>query len=84
MKNNYPRNASLQIALATLWLVGSGSVPISHLQAQPAPPPPATASDASTIPPSAVTPPPSIVPNSPLAQVIQLVQAGVDQGVIFI
>jgi Family of unknown function (DUF6600) len=64
-------------------LMGGFSVQDSSAQTQPAPPPnadlvsaaPDNASTASTLPPD-------IDPDSPLAQVVRLVQAGVEQGVI--
>ena len=81
MKTLFFRRTTLGIVLATLWLASDCSVQFSNAQAQPAPPA-STTTDASTVPPPNVTPPPSILPNSPLAQVIKLVQAGVDQNVI--
>ena len=64
-------------------LIGVLSVQNSNAQTQPAPPPntdlaPAAPDNAST----AGTLPPDIDPDSPLAQVIRLVQAGVEQSVI--
>jgi hypothetical protein len=81
MKTLLFRKTTLRIVLATLWLASDYSVQFSKAQAQPAPPAPTTADAAAARPPS-VTPPPSILPNSPLAQVIKLVQAGVDDSVI--
>ena len=69
------------IALAALWLASDHCAQLSNAQAQPAPPPP-TAADVSAVPPPSVAPPPSILPTSPLAQVIRLTQAGVDESVI--
>ena len=63
--------------------MGDLSVQNSNAQTQPAPPPntdliPAAPDNTST----ASTLPPDIDPDSPLAQVIRLVQAGVEQSVI--
>ena len=82
MKTRFFRKSTLGIALAALWLASDHSAQLSNTQAQPAPLPP-TAADASAVPPASVAPPPSILPTSPLAQVIKLVQAGVDESVIF-
>lgn len=79
MKTNLFRKSTLGIALAGLWLASDHSTQLSNVQAQPAPPPPTIAA---AVPPASVAPPPSILPNSPLAQVIRLVQAGVDESVI--
>ncbi len=81
MKTNFFKKSTLGIALAALWLVSDRPVQLSSAHAQPAPPPPAAAAD-SAVPPAGVAPPPNILPNSPLAQVIRLVQAGVDESVI--
>jgi len=81
MKTYFFRKSIVGIALAALWLAGSDSAQFSKAQAQPAPPPP-TAADVAAVPPPSVTPPPTIFPTSPLAQVIKLVQAGVDGSVI--
>ena len=81
MKTLFFRRNTLGIALAALWLASDCSVQLSNVQAQPAPPPP-TATDTSAVPPASVAPPPNISPNSPLAQVVRLVQAGVDESVI--
>jgi len=54
----------------------------SNAQAQPAPPASTADADVSAVPPASVTPPPNILPNSPLAQVIRLVQANLDESVI--
>jgi len=80
MKTLFFRTTTLGIALAALWLVSNYSARLSNVQAQPAPPP--TDTGASAVPPASVTPPPNISPNSPLAQVVRLVQAGVEQSVI--
>ena len=81
MKTRFFRKTTLGIALAALWLASDYSVQLSNAQAQPAPPPPAGA-DASAVPPASVTPPPNLVPGSPLAEVIKLVQSGVDESII--
>ena len=81
MKIHFFRKSTVGIALAALWLASDHSAQLSNAQAQPAPPPPAAA-DVSVVPPPSVAPPPSILPTSPLAQVIRLVQAGVDESVI--
>ncbi|MGD0022938.1 MAG: hypothetical protein ABSC54_11655, partial [Smithellaceae bacterium] len=82
MKIHFFRKSTVGIALAALWLASDRSAQLSNVQAQPAPPPP-TAADVSTVPPASVAPPPSILPTSPLAEVIKLVQAGVDESVVF-
>jgi len=74
----------LGTAIAILCLMGNQSLRNSNAQEQSAPPSPSTdlistAPDNSTMP-SAL--PPNIPPSSPLAQVIRLVQAGVEQSVI--
>ena len=81
MKIHFFGKSTAGIALAALWLVSDHSSQLSNAQAQPAPPPP-TGTDASAVPPASVAPPPNILPNSPLAQVVRLVQAGVDESVI--
>ena len=81
MKTRLFRKSNWGIALAALWLASDHSAQLSKAQAQPAPPPP-TAADVSAVPPPSVAPPPSILPTSPLAQVIRLAQAGVDESVI--
>ena len=81
MKIPFSRKPTLGIALTALWLASDHSTQFSNALAQPAPPPP-TAADVSAVPPAGVTPPPNISPTSPLAQVIRLVQAGVDESVI--
>jgi len=83
MKTNFLRKSTAGMALAALWLVSNHSAQLSNAQAQPAPPAPATTADLSAVPPASVTPPPNILPNSPLAQVVKLVQAGVDESVIY-
>jgi hypothetical protein len=73
----------LGMAITVLCLMGVRSPVNSPAQAQPAPPPSAalvsTAPDNPTIP---GTLPANIDANSPLAQVIRLVQSGVEQSVI--
>ena len=81
MKSNFLRKSTLGIALAAFWLASNHSAQFSNAQAQPAPPAPTT-TDASAVPPASVAPPPNILPNSPLAQVVRLAQAGVDESVI--
>jgi len=81
MKSNFLRKSTLGIALAAFWLASEHCAQLSNVQAQPAPPPP-TGTNASGVPPASVTPPPNILPNSPLAQVVRLAQAGVDESVI--
>jgi hypothetical protein len=81
MKIPFPGKPALGIALAALWLASDHSTQFSNALAQPAPPPPTTA-DVSAVPPADVPPPPNILPTSPLAQVIRLAQAGVDESVI--
>src|SRR5208283_3587554 len=82
MKIHFFRKSTVEIALAALWLASDRSAQLSNTQAQPAPPAPTTAADASAVPPASVAPPPSILPNSPLAQIVRLAQAGVDESVI--
>ena len=82
MKTRLFRQFNLGIALAALWLASDHSAQLSNTQAQPAPPAPTTTAEVSAVPPASVAPPPSILPNSPLAQVVKLVQAGVDESVI--
>ncbi|MFZ1072728.1 MAG: DUF6600 domain-containing protein [Verrucomicrobiia bacterium] len=79
MKIHFFGKPTLEIALAMLWLASDHSAQLSNAQAQPAPP---VAADASAVPPASVAPPPNILPTSPLAQVIRLTQAGVDESVI--
>ena len=74
----------LGTAIVILCLMGVRSPFNSPAQAQPTPPPPSaglvsTAPDNSTIP---GTLPSNIEPDSPLAQIVRLVQAGVEQSVI--
>jgi hypothetical protein len=65
----------LGTAIAILCLMGVRSPFNSPAQAQPAPPPPDSATESSALPPN-------VYPTSPLAQVIRLTQAGVDESVI--
>jgi hypothetical protein len=82
MKTNFLGKSTAGIALAALWLASDHSAQLSNAQAQPAPPAPNPTADVSAVPPASITPPPSILPTSPLAQIIRLVQAGVDESVI--
>ncbi len=79
MKIRFFGKSTLGIALAVLWLAGDHFAQLSNVQAQPAPP---TGADTSAVPPASVAPPPNIPPTSPLAQVIRLTQAGVDESII--
>ena len=83
MKTNFFGRSTAGIALAALWLASSHFAQLSNAQAQPAPPALDTTAAVSAVPPASVTPPPNISPNRPLAQVIKLVQAGVDESVIY-
>jgi hypothetical protein len=65
----------LGTAIAVLCLMGVRSPFNSPAQAQPTPPPPDSATESSALPPN-------VYPTSPLAQVIRLTQAGVDESVI--
>ena len=83
MKKTISLKFVLGSAILMCVLIGDHSVQNSNAQTQPVPQPgtdliSASASSAST----ANTLPPDIDPNSPLAQVISLVQAGVEQSVI--
>ena len=71
MKTKYFSRQIAGIVTVVVCLLGAGPL----LQAQPAPPPPDSATEASALPPS-------ILPTSPLAQVIRLTQAGVDESII--
>jgi hypothetical protein len=82
MRTRFFGKSALGITLVALWLASDHSTQLSNVQAQPAPPPP-TGADTSAVQPAGVTPPPNILPNSPLAEVIKLVQADVDENVIF-
>jgi hypothetical protein len=65
----------LGTAITVLCLMGVRSPFNSPAQAQPTPPPPDSATESSALPPN-------VYPTSPLAQVIRLTQAGVDESVI--
>jgi hypothetical protein len=65
----------LGAAIAVLCLTGVRSPFNSPAQAQSTPPPPDSATESSALPPN-------IYPTSPLAQVVRLTQAGVDESVI--
>jgi hypothetical protein len=65
----------LGMAITVLCLMGVRSPFNSPVQAQPAPPPPDSSTESSALPPN-------VYPTSPLAQVIRLTQAGVDESVI--
>ena len=65
----------LGAAITVLCLMGVHSPFNSQAQAQPAPPPPDSATASSALPPN-------IYPTSPLAQVVRLTQAGVDESII--
>jgi len=65
----------LGTAITVLCLMGVRSPFNSPAQAQSAPPPPDSATESSALPPN-------VYPTSPLAQVIRLTQAGVDESVI--
>ena len=82
MKTNFLGKSTVGIALAALWLASDPFAQLANAQTPTAPPAPTPTADASAIPPASVTPPPNILPNSPLAQVIRLVQAGVDESIV--
>lgn len=65
----------LGTAITVLCLMGITSPFNSPAQAQPDPPPPDSATESSALPPN-------VYPTSPLAQVIRLTQAGVDESII--
>ena len=65
----------LGTAITVLCLMGITSPFNSPAQAQPTPPPPDSATESSALPPN-------VYPTSPLAQVIRLTQAGVDESII--
>ena len=75
MKTELFQKHILGTAIAVLCLMGVGSPFNSPAQAQPASTPPDSATESSALPPN-------ILPTSPLAQVIRLAQAGVDESVI--
>jgi hypothetical protein len=65
----------LGTAITVLCLMSVRSPFNSPAQAQPTPPPPDSATESSALPPN-------VYPTSPLAQVIRLTQAGVDESII--
>jgi hypothetical protein len=75
MKIEFFKRCVLGTATVVLCLMGVRSPFNSPAQAQPAPPPPDSATESSALPPN-------VYPTSPLAQVIRLTQAGVDESVI--
>ena len=75
MKTKLFQKRILGAAITVLCLMGVLSPFNSQAQAQPAPPPPDSATESSALPPD-------ILPTSPLAQVIRLMQAGVDESII--
>ena len=75
MKIEFFKRCVWGTAIAVLCLMGVRSPFNSPAQAQPAPPPPDNATASSALPPD-------IYPTSPLAQVIRLTQAGVDESII--
>ena len=98
MKTSISRCFLLGAALVTFTLATACSPEKSNAGAQPAAPPavsatPAPAPAAPASPPApeitavTATPatlPPNILPSSPLAQVVRLTQAGVDEGIILV
>jgi hypothetical protein len=78
MKTLIPKKFRLGLMLAAVALAGAGPLQNASAQTPPTPVAPETAAP----PVTPVTPPPDIYPTSPLAQVVRLTQAGVDQGVI--
>ena len=75
MKIEFFQKRILGTAITVLCLMGVRSPFNSPAQEQPAPPPPDSATESSALPPD-------ILPTSPLAQVIRLMQAGVDESII--
>ena len=75
MKIKFFKRCVLGTATVVLCLMGVRSPFNSPAQAQPTPPPPDSATESSALPPN-------VYPTSPLAQVIRLTQAGVDESVI--
>ena len=75
MKIKFFKRCILGTTTVVLGLTGVCSPFNSPAQAQPAPPPPDSSTESSALPPN-------ILPTSPLAQVIRLTQAGVDESVI--
>ena len=75
MKIEFFKRCVWGTTIAVLGLTGVRSPFNSAAQAQPAPPPSDNATASSALPPN-------IYPTSPLAQVVRLTQAGVDEGII--
>ncbi len=75
MKTELFQKTFLGTAIMVLCVMGVLSPFNSPAQAQSAPPPPDSATASSALPPD-------ILPTSPLAQVIRLMQAGVDESII--
>jgi hypothetical protein len=75
MKIEFFKRCVWGTTIAVLCLTGVRSPFNSPAQAQPAPPPPDSATESSALPPN-------IYPTSPLAQVVRLTQAGVDESII--
>ena len=75
MKIEFFKRCVLGTATVVLCLAGVRSPFNSEAQAQPASAPPDNATASSTLPPN-------IYPNSPLAQVVRLTEAGVDESII--
>ena len=75
MKIKFFKTCVLGTATVVLCLMGVRSPFNSPAQAQPTPPPPDNATESSALPPN-------VYPTSPLAQVIRLTQAGVDESII--
>jgi hypothetical protein len=75
MKIKFFKTCVLGTATVVLCLMGVRSPFNSPAQAQPTPPLPDSATESSALPPN-------VYPTSPLAQVIRLTQAGVDESII--
>ncbi len=75
MKIKFFKSCVLGMTTVVLCLMGVRSPFNSTAQAQPTPPPPDNAMESSALPPD-------ILPSSPLAQVVRLMQAGVDESII--
>src|SRR5450631_3089179 len=88
MKNSISRFIMAGAGMAALAATIACPLQSAKAQAQPAPPAavstkPAPVTTENPAPSAtAVTPPPTIFPTSPLAQVVRLTQAGVDPGII--
>jgi hypothetical protein len=83
MKKTISLKFILSLAILTCVLIGDHSAQNSYAQTQPVPPPGTTlVSPSADNGPTTGTLPPDIDPNSALAQVIRLLQAGVEQSVI--